>query len=390
MSRSGQRGWYMVDSDGIGRLQREEIQGAPPATSRAELRERRLTESVQLNRYLYLQCQQFEHMLLDSQDLTSLLEILIFNLPRHFSYRVAELWLLDQDGELGELIGGGERFGHYLQVHNDAFVLQELYELEPDIELIDATDSRMFEVLKSEHGIDYALMLPLMESGRLVGSLHLGIQEEGLSFGDAEEDLIAHLAAIVSRSYLAAVQRQQIDNLVRLDPLTRVANKTGFEQDLAREISRARRNNQPITILLMEVDEYAELHDHYGEERSQFVLKRVAQRVASDLRLTDLMARLEQSRLAVLLTGCGETLGQDIAERMREDIEDFAIDDGRGAVLQVTLSIGLVSWEPQHYPAVDMQQLARQIESVADKALEASRAKGGNATTISRLTTLIV
>ena len=102
----------MSEKSGSGRLQREEIQGAPPATSRAELRERRLTESVQLNRYLYLQCQQFEHMLLDSQDLTSLLEILIFNLPRHFSYRVAELWLLDQDGELGELIGGGERFGH--------------------------------------------------------------------------------------------------------------------------------------------------------------------------------------------------------------------------------------------------------------------------------------
>ena len=36
--------------------------------------------------------------------------------------------------------------------------MQELYDLEPDIVVIDATDSRMFEVLKSEHGIDYALL----------------------------------------------------------------------------------------------------------------------------------------------------------------------------------------------------------------------------------------
>ncbi|QFU75011.1 diguanylate cyclase [Halioglobus maricola] len=380
----------MADKNGTGRLHREEIQGAPPATSRAELRERRISETVPLNRYLYQQCQQFEHMLLDAPDLTSLLEVLIFSFPRHFSYRVAELWLLDPEGSLDELIAGGERFGHYLQIHHDAFALQELYDLEPDVELIDATDSRMFEVLKSEHGIDYALMMPLMESGRLIGSLHLGIQEEGLSFGEAEEDLIAHIAAIVSRSYRTGVQRQHVESLIRLDPLTRVANALGFQQDLSREISRARRNNQPITVLLMEIDEYAELHDHYGEERSQFVLKRVAQRISSDLRLTDMMARLEHSRLAVLLCGCGEALGQDIAERMRQDIEDFAIDDGRGAVLQVTISVGLVSWEPQHYPAVDMKQLARQIESVGEKALESARAMGGNNTNISRLSTLIV
>ena len=58
-------------------------------------------------------------------------------------------------------------------------------------------------------------------------------------------------------------------------------------------------------------------------------------------------------------------LGREIAERMRTDIEDFSIDDGRGAVLQVCISIGLVTWEPQQYPAVDMPQLARQMETVA-------------------------
>ena len=69
-------------------------------------------------------------------------------------------------------------------------------------------------------------------------------------------------------------------------------------------------------------------------------------------------------------------LGQDIAERMRRDIEDFAIDDGRGAVLQVTFSVGLVTWEPQQYPAVDMPQLARQMETVANKALDTAQVQG--------------
>lgn len=380
----------MADDSSFGRLHREEIEGAPPAHSSAELRERRLTESITLNRYLYMQSQQLEHMLLDAQNLMALLEVLLVSLPRHFSFRVSELWLYDPEDVLAGLLVGGERYGHYLQLHRDAFSIQELYDLEPDIQLIDATDSRMFEVLKSEHGIDQALLLPLLDSGRLIGSLHLGIQEETFRLGDAEEDLLAHIAAIVSACFRNAVSRQQITSLIMLDPLTHISNLRGFEHDIAREIARARRSNQPVSVLVMDVDEYDELHDHYGETRGQFVLKKVAERISSDMRATDLMARLSRSRLAVLIPGSGESLAEDIAQRMRGDIEEFAIDDGRGAVLQVTLSIGTVTWEPQQYPAVDMPQLAKQMETVGIKAMENARARGGNSVAVGRLSTLIV
>jgi len=381
----------MVDSKVFGKIQREEIEGAPPATSGAELRERRLTESIELNLYFYHQAQQFEHMLLDaSSDLQSLLEVILLSLPRHFSFRVAELWLHDPDEVLSNLIVGGERYGPCLQLYQDAFAMQELYGLEPDVLIVDATDSRMFEVLKSEHGIDFALMLPLMDSGRLVGSLHLGIQEDAFSLGEPEEDLFAHLAAMISSCCKQAINRQQISRLIMLDPLTQVSNLLGFERDIAREIARARRADQPVTVLQMEIDEYDELYEHYGEVRGQFVLKKVTERISSDLRATDMMARLSHSRLAVLIPGSDESLGQDIAERMRRDVEDFAIDDGRGAVLQVTVSIGMVSWQPAQFPAVDMAQLARQMESVGLKALESALTRGGNRVDVARLSTLIV
>jgi diguanylate cyclase (GGDEF)-like protein len=380
----------MIDEQGKVGFPAEEIQGAPPVPSRAELRERRLVETIKLNRYLYLQTQQFEHMLLDARDLQALLEVLLVSLPRHFAFRSAELLLHDPDGVLGDLIVGGERYGHYLQLHGDAFDMQELYGLEPDIELVDATDSRMFEVLKSEHGIDYALLLPLTESGRLFGSLHIGIADDTVALGGAEESLLAHLAAIIARCITQAVSHQQVSQLTMIDPLTQVSNSRGFELDLSREIARAKRADKPVTLLMMEIDEYDDLYQHYGEGRAQFVLKRVAQRISSDLRATDMMARLTGVRLAVVVPGSGESLGSDIAERMRLDIEDFSIDDGRGAVLQVTIGIGLVTWEPRQYPAVDMVQLARQMESVSCKALEDACAKGGNTVVLSRLSTLLV
>lgn len=380
----------MADERVKGGFPGEEIQGAPPVASRAELRERRLVETVKLNRYLYLQTQQLEHMLLDAGDLQALLEVLLVSLPRHFAFRSAELWLHDPDGDLADLIVGGERYGHFLQLHRDAFDMQELYGLEPDLELVNATDSRMFEVLKSEHGIDYALLLPLTESGRLFGSLHIGITDDTIALGGAEESLLAHLAAMIARCLTQAVSHQQVSRLTMLDPLTQVSNARGFELDLGREIARAKRADKPVTLLLMEIDEYDDLYLHYGEDRAQFALKRVAQRISSDLRATDMMARLSGARLAVVIPGSGESLGSDIAERMRQDIEEFSIDDGRGAVLQVTIGVGLVTWEPHQYPAVDMGQLARQMQSVGLKALEDACARGGNCIVLSRLATLLV
>lgn len=379
----------MIDND-TDRDAQEEIQGAPPAESRTDIRQRRLSETVVVNRYLYLQTQQLEHMLLEAPDLQALLEILLVSMPRHFSFRASELWLYDPEGILGELIVGGQRYGQSLQLHEDAFTMQELYALEPDIELIDATDSRMFEVLKSERGIDYALLMPLTDSGRMIGSLHLGLQDDTLTVGGQEEALIAHLATIISTCFKNAVARQQISRLTMLDPLTQISNLRGFEKDIAREIARARRGDNPVTVLIMEIDDYEGLYDNYGERSGQFVVKKVAERISSDLRATDLMARLSRSKFAVLIPGSGEVLGEDVAQRMRRDIEDFAVDDGRGAVLQVTLSIGLVTWDPHQYPAVDMPHLARQMENVASKALVSAQEKGGNQLSLGRLSTLIV
>jgi diguanylate cyclase (GGDEF)-like protein len=379
----------MADEFKLGGV-REEIQGAPPAVSRAELRERRLTETITVNRYLYHQAQQLEHMLLEAPELQSLLEILLVSMPRHFSFRVSELWLYDPEDVLASLVTGAERYGPNLQLMHDAFPMQELYDLEPDIALVDATDSRMFEVLKAEHGIDYALLMPLMDSGRMIGSLHLGLQDDSLVLRDAEEGLLAHLASIISSCFKSAVSRQQVSQLTLLDPLTQISNLRGFGKDIAREIARARRAEKPVTVVIMEIDDFDDLYEHYGKRRGQFVIKKVAERLSSDLRATDLLARLGRPKFAVLIPGAGEMLGQQIAERMREDIESFSIDDGRGAVLQVCISVGFVTWEPGQFPAVDMPALARQMESVGTKALEDARARGGNCVAQSRLSTMIL
>jgi diguanylate cyclase (GGDEF)-like protein len=380
----------MADDKSYSGQDTEEIEGAPAVETSAEIRERRLAQTISVNQYLHLQSQQMELMLMEATDLQALLEVLLVSMPRHFGFRVAELWLYDPENVLAGLISGAQRYGSHLLLQHDVFEMQELYDLEPDIAVVDATDSRMFEVLKSDHGVDYALLMPLMDSGRLMGSYHCGMGDTSIAEGEAEQDVIAHLASVISICFKNAVSRQQVSQLTMLDPLTHISNLRGFEKDIAREIARARRGDQPVTILMMAIDEYEDLYVHYGKVTGQFVMKKVAERISSDLRATDYMARLSDSGLAVLIPASNEALGQDIAERMRVDIDNFAIDDGRGAILHVTLSIGVVTWEPQHFPAVDMAQLAKQLESEASKAVQAAADGGGNSVVIGRLSTLMV
>lgn len=378
------------DKNKLGKFDNEEIQGAPPVSSRAEQREKRISERITVNRYLLLQSRQLEIMLLGATSLHELLEVLLVSMPRHLSFRVSELWLYDPEHALAKLIAGRERYGLHLQLRNEVFTMQELYDIEPDILLIDATDSRMFEVLKTDHGIDHALLMPLMDSGRLVGSFHCGISDASVYEGAPEEDVVAHLAALISFCLKNAISREEMSQLSILDPLTQIDNPRGFERDIATEIARAQRNDQPVTLLKMEIDEIEDLCEQHGELSCQFVIKKVAQRVLSDLRATDHIGRLSKATLAVLIPACGEVLGQEIAERMRIDLQEFAIDDGRGGVLQVTVSVGLVTWEPKHYPVADILQLAKQIHSAADKGLQSALSKNGNRVSIARLNTLIV
>jgi GGDEF domain-containing protein len=99
---------------------------------------------------------------------------------------------------------------------------------------------------------------------------------------------------------------------------------------------------------------------------------------------------VSSSHFAVLLPGCSEPHAHDIGERMRRDIDEFAIDDGRGAILYVTLSIGLVCWEPARHPVESSERLATQMEAEAEAAMQKAERAGGNSVSVARLGLLML
>ena len=346
---------------------------------------------VELNERILQRLQQYELMLLEAASLPALLDVLLVATSRQFNLLSVGLTLHDPEDNIRNLLPAKFDIGDAFSLVHDSFDMQQLYGATPEVEMVAADDPRAISAVDEAENAETVLLLPLVRDGLLVGSFHWISTLDASAFETAmENEYPTHLAAIVSICVDNCINAERLSQLSLLDPLTRLSNERAFHMELRKEIARAHRSQKSLTLLFIEVDDFADIADNYGHLSADFSLKSVAQHIARMLRRTDLLARCDTARFALLLPACSEAKGHEIAERMRSDTEFMEIDDGRGANLFASLSIGLTSWNPQNYPAVNMEQLAGQIQSTASQGLQRAAAGGGNRVAVARLTTMLV
>ncbi len=346
--------------------------------------------TVEMNERILQQLQAYELMLLDAESLPALLDVLLITTREHFGLAAANLTLWDAEGAIAELLPGDVNYGDALKQVRDSFDLQQLFGVDPRIEVIDVAERNAEQALEVDDKVEKLVLLPLMRDGHVVGSFQWGSNQKSTFNTHVEMDFIAHLAAIIGICLENCVNAERLSQLSLLDPVTRLSNQRAFGLELRKEISRAQRSQKALTLLLMHVDDYKHITDSYGHLSGDHVLKAIGNKIASMLRHTDYLARIAPDQFGILLPACGEAKGQEIAERMRSETEFMEIDDGRGANLFASLAVGVTSWNPQNYPAVNMEQLAGQLQATAGQALRRAVGAGGNRVALNRLTTLLV
>jgi diguanylate cyclase (GGDEF)-like protein len=348
------------------------------------------SDTIVLRRELLERLSIAQRRLLGARKLSMLVAYLLEELPLALGQARGELHLHDPDGELTRLLGIHGLFGAFLVVSADSEDLFRLYGEEPRASLLSFGDERMFRILVGADDVHGAVMMPLFDGNRLLASYHVGLSEASRPLAGNDLPLFMLLAQLIAGALLRVVEREKTEQLTLVDPITEVGNQRAFRRDMQREIAWARRVKQPLSLLYISLDDLDPLCGEYGEVVCNFLQRRVAQRLCSRLRATDYMAHVGASHFAVLLPGCSELHAHDIAERMRLDIERLAIDDGRGAVLHVTLSVGLVCWEPAHHHVASNERLATQLESEARGAMLRADRGGGNRVSVARLGLLMV
>ena len=141
-----------------------------------------------------------------------------------------------------------------------------------------------------------------------------------------------------------------------VDELTQLYNPRHFYSQLKNEIDRANRYEQPLTLLLLDLDDFKQFNDAYGHIEGDQVLLRLGQVVKQCLRQTDSAYRYGGEEFTILLPMTTSADGIVTAERIRTEFEKETFSPVPGQDVHVTLSIGLTQYKPQEEMKVFVQR----------------------------------
>ncbi len=173
------------------------------------------------------------------------------------------------------------------------------------------------------------------------------------------EVLVAKIDAIL-RKY------SRLNRLLLFDALTNVFNRRTLESRLSLELKRVNRYQQPVTIIMTDLDHFKQVNDTYGHDYGDQVLITVASLFKEEIRDTDFVGRVGGEEFVLVLPNTDKEAGLFVANRMRNRVEAYAFEHG-----EVTFSGGAVS-APED--GTDMKELLKK----ADQALYRAKENGRN------------
>jgi diguanylate cyclase (GGDEF)-like protein/PAS domain S-box-containing protein len=164
----------------------------------------------------------------------------------------------------------------------------------------------------------------------------------------------------------------KLEQLATRDGLTGLANRRCFDETLHAEWARAMRQKQPLSLLMVDVDNFKAYNDANGHLGGDECLKRIASAVASELRANDLVARYGGEEFAVILPNQSLKGAAIVAERIRCRVERLKVPNGGASAGHVTVSIGAATAiaSPDTHPS--------QLVGIADAALYRAKHMGRN------------
>jgi diguanylate cyclase (GGDEF)-like protein/PAS domain S-box-containing protein len=164
--------------------------------------------------------------------------------------------------------------------------------------------------------------------------------------------------------------KRELESLSYLDGLTGVANRRMFDQTLEREWAAARRSDEPLSLIMIDIDDFKQYNDTYGHQKGDECLRDVARALGSMVnRPRDLVARYGGEEFVLLLPGTDVGQARQVAETCRKTIADMHIPHAASRERRVTISAGVGS--------ANQEEVNAFIETI-DHALYAAKREGRN------------
>ena len=189
------------------------------------------------------------------------------------------------------------------------------------------------------HSCSYKLQIEEMDLGKLE-------VYRGRKFVESELVLLENLLSILVYPLRNALQYKKINLLAYCDALTGIRNRSTFEESFDRELHLARRHQQDITLLVIDIDHFKQVNDQHGHALGDEVLVEVANRIQASIRTTDMLFRYGGEEFVAILTNSDCEASYDIAERVLQSVREIEVPLAT-QTLKVSVSIGLACRDAQ-------------------------------------------
>ena len=163
-------------------------------------------------------------------------------------------------------------------------------------------------------------------------------------------------------------ERAVIQHQAETDQLTGIFNRRHFETSLEQEIERTRRYGSPLSLLMIDVDNFKQLNDGFGHLVGDLMLCRLARECESCLRTSDVFCRYGGDEFAIIAPETSAPAALAMARRMRQNIDALGTDKSFGTL---AISIGIAVWEDNFKTNDD-------FIAAADSALYQAKSAGRN------------
>jgi diguanylate cyclase (GGDEF)-like protein len=222
---------------------------------------------------------------------------------------------------------------------------------------------------------------PLYDDDGNVAGTFCAFDVKPREFSAADRQTVLDLAALAQRELLAdslshahsaltaklSVARRE----AMMDPLTRLWNRRGASVLLKSAIETADQRNAPLTLALLDLDNFKRINDTYGHQIGDEVLRRVSSRLIGAVRGDDLACRLGGDEFLIVMLDTDGPLAAKISDRLRRAVTDTALPT-RDGPLPMSISVGYTVRQPRDPLPVEA------LLERADQALLASKAAGRN------------
>lgn len=207
------------------------------------------------------------------------------------------------------------------------------------------------------------LAIVIAAIGLLLGALTPQLEVGGPEFGVRLLSVLAPGAAV---AWIIAALIEQMHSAVRrmsdlasTDALTGLLNLRAFEEILQQEHRKAERFGRPYTLVVVDVDNLAQINEAMGHDAGNQVLAAVAAAITRSIRTSDVAARLGGDEFVVLLTEADATMGGAIATRIRNNVYAGTVSVAN-RLIRANVNVGTASFPEDHLYPKELMILAEQ------------------------------